>query len=317
MFALLTAGCDGLQSSLDPAGLEAARIARLYWWMASGAIVIWLGVVVLGLYYGRPHAASPSRRRDRLLIVGAGVVLPIVVLTGLLTYGLAMLPPLVARAPGGSLEVQVVGEQWWWRVRYPTAQGTIELANEIRLPVGEPVQFVLASDNVIHSFWIPALGGKMDMIPGRTTYLTVRPTRTGVFAGACAEYCGTSHAYMRFFVQVMERAAFDEWLQQQALDAQAPDTAQAERGRQVLAASGCGACHAVRGTAARGVIAPDLTHVGSRLSLGAGMLPNDEQEITRWVSSTERIKPGVHMPAFRMLPSDDLQALGAYLRGLR
>lgn len=317
MLALSTGGCAGIQSSLDPTGSEATRIANLYWWMVSGAVVLWLAVVALGLYYGRPHPAAPSRTRDRFLIMGAGIALPIVVLTALLAYGLAMLPSLVARAPEGSLRVQVVGEQWWWRVRYMTADGTIELANEIRLPVGEPVQFELASDNVIHSFWIPSLGGKMDMIPGRTTYLALHPQRTGVFAGACAEYCGTSHAFMRFLVQVLERDDFAEWLEHQATPARGSEGPLAARGEEVFAASGCGACHTVRGTTASGVIAPDLTHVGGRLSIGAGMLPADQSTVTRWVADPERIKPGVHMPPFHMLTSGDLEALGAYLAGLR
>jgi cytochrome c oxidase subunit 2 len=313
---LCCCGCSGIQSSLDPAGVEAERIARLYWWMAAGALAIWALVVALAVYYGRPHAPSPSRYRDRALILGAGVAFPVIVLAALLAYGLAMLPPLVARAPAGALQIEVSGELWWWRVRYVMPSGTIETANEIRLPRGEPVQLLLRSQNVIHSFWVPALGGKMDMIPGRLTYLTLTPTRSGVFTGACAEYCGTAHAFMRFYVEVMERPAFDKWLQHQAAPAGVPSEATAVRGHDLVMAAGCGACHTVRGTPANGTIAPDLTHVGGRMSLAAGVLENTATALARWIADTEAIKPGVHMPTFHMLPAADREAMAAYLAGL-
>ena len=312
------AACSGLQSALAPSGHDAGRIAALFWWMTIVALVVWIGVVALAIYYARRPAASPDLRRDRVLIVGGGVLLPGITVTILLMYGLAMIPPTVARAPEGSLQIVVVGEQWWWRVRYVAGAGPdVVLANEIRLPVGEPVQFRLESDNVIHSFWIPSLAGKMDMIPGRITYLTVRPSKTGVLRGACAEYCGTSHALMAFYVEVMEKAAFKLGLEQQAAPAAAPPDATARRGEEVFHATGCQACHTVRGTPAAGVIGPDLTHVGSRLSVGAGILGNDLAAFQRWVASTEHIKPGVHMPQFGMLPEADLQALATYLEALQ
>lgn len=316
---LMATGCTGVQSSLAPSGREAERVADLFWWMTGGAIIVWVGVIALALYYSRRPGEGHDRRRDRLLIVGGGVVLPGVTLTVLLIFGLAMIPGAVARAPEGSLQVAVTGEQWWWRVRYLTPAGQeVVLANEIRLPVGEPVQFRLDSDNVIHSFWIPPLAGKMDMIPGRVTYLTVRPTTTGIFRGVCAEYCGTSHALMAFYVEVMEKAAFEQWLAHQARPAAGAGTGpDAQRGGELFAASGCGACHTVRGTRAAGAIGPDLTHVGSRLSVGAGILPTTPDELQRWIARTEQIKPGVHMPAFGMLPPADLQALAAYLHGLK
>jgi cytochrome c oxidase subunit 2 len=306
-----------VQSSLAPSGRDAERVADLFWGMTAGAVVVWVGVIALALYYTRTARGVASERRDRLLIVGGGVVLPTVTVTILLIYGLAMLPEAVARAPEGSLHVDVAGEQWWWRVRYRRPDGLeAVLANEVRLPVGTPVQFRLSSDNVIHSFWIPPLAGKMDMIPGRITYLTVRPTATGVFRGVCAEYCGTAHALMAFSVEVMEAAEFDRWLEHQAAPATAVG-ADALPGAELFLASGCHACHTVRGTAAAGVIGPDLTHVGSRLSLGAGILPNDADAFRRWIAGTEHIKPGVHMPQFGMLPADELAALAAYLEGLQ
>lgn len=313
---LLTAGCGGIQSTLEPAGRGAEQIATLFWWMAAGATVIWVFVVGLG-YYASHVPAGEHGRSEAMMVVGGGVVFPTVVLGALLAYGLALLPDLTAPAPEGSLTITVTGERWWWRVRYPGPHGEeVELANEIHLPVGRPVNFELDSADVIHSFWIPSLGGKMDMFPGRKTRLTLEPTRTGTFRGACAEYCGASHALMNFYVVVHEPEDFAHWLEQQAKPAQAPAEPSAAHGAELFLATGCGACHTIRGTPANGVVGPDLTHVGSRLSLGAGILPNEPDEFLRWISHPETVKPGVLMPAFGMLPPDQLRALAAYLDGL-
>lgn len=314
----LLLGCDGPQSALNPAGRGAERITELLWWMTIGGGVIWLVVIGLAIYALHLEREPHSLKGARLFIIGGGVIFPIVVLTILLTYGLALLPELVAPAPVGSLKIAVSGEQWWWRVRYlPPGGEAVELANEIRLPVGEPVEFQLESPDVIHSFWIPSLGGKVDMIPGRVTRLVLEPTRTGVFRGACAEYCGTSHALMNFPVVIHEKDEFTRWLTQQAAPAPHPTTSQAVRGQEVLLANGCGACHTIRGTPADGVVGPDLTHVGGRLSLGAGILPNEPDDFARWIAHTADVKPAVQMPAFGMLPPEDLRALAAYLDSLQ
>jgi cytochrome c oxidase subunit 2 len=273
---------------------------------------------VLALALWAAHGPALEPRRARWLIIGGGAVIPTVLLAGLLAYGLSLLPGLVAPAPEGSLKIRVLGEQWWWRVRYPERQGTsVELANEIRLPVGAPVQFELGSSDVIHSFWIPALGGKRDMIPGRVTHLALTPTQTGRYRGVCAEYCGTSHALMAFEVVVMEKEDFERWWDGQAQPAVSPASAWAARGRDEFVAHGCGACHTIRGTPARGVIGPDLTHVGSRLTLGAGTVPNEAAQAHRWIAQVDEIKPGALMPAFGMLPDESLQAIAAYLEGLK
>lgn len=315
---LLLPGCSGAQSALSPGGREAERIADIFWWMTVGAIVIWLGVIALTIYAARARPEARNHRRDRFLIIGGGALVPTVVLAVLLVYGLASMPALLAPAPEGSLKVIVSGEQWWWRVRYVPPDGqTFELANEIRLPVGEPVQFELSSPDVIHSFWIPSLAGKMDMIPGRTTYLALKPTKTGIYRGACAEYCGASHARMSFYVEVMEKEEYSRWLKHQAQFAQPPTEPIAARGQQLFIANGCNACHMVRGTQARGVIGPDLTHVGSRLSIAAGTLANESHDFQRWIAHTTDVKPAALMPPFDMLSQDELQALAAYLNGLK
>lgn len=315
--ALFVSGCTGAQSSLAPAAQGAARIADLFWAMTIGSVIILLVVVGLTLYatYGR---AQPSEKLSQLLVVGGGAVFPTIVLTGLLIYGLAMLPDFVASAPEGSLKISVTGEQWWWRVRYqrPGAPA-VELANEIRLPVNEAVQFELDSPDVIHSFWIPSLGGKVDMIPGRQTQLALTPTKTGEYRGACAEYCGTSHALMAFPVVVSSRDEFTRWLTRQAEPAVTSTDPHAASGRELFVGNGCGACHTIRGTHARGVIGPDLTHVGGRISLGAGTLPNDVEAFRRWIAHTKAIKPDVLMPEFHMLKDKELSALAAYLESLQ
>mgnify|MGYP002624935493 FL=1 len=199
----------------------------------------------------------------------------------------------------------------------PSEGETIELANEIRLPVGEPVEFQLATDDVIHSFWIPSLGGKVDMMPGRTTRLKLLPTRRGVFRGACAEFCGASHAMMNFDVIVMESDEFTRWLGQQQELARPTVEATSKRGQQRFAKYGCHACHAVRGTGAEGAAGPDLTHVGSRRSLAAGILANDEEGFVQWISNPAAVKPDAKMPGFDMLPREDVQSIAAYLEGLQ
>jgi cytochrome c oxidase subunit II len=311
-------GCDGAQSALDPAGEAADQIADLFWLMTAGGLAIWAAVVGLAVHALVRRPGTYPERYGRRLIVGGGVILPTIVLAALLIHGLTMLPRLLAAAPPGSLAVHVTGEQFWWRVRYESSDGTwVELANELRLPVGEYVQLTLSSPDVIHSLWIPALAGKVDMIPGRTTQLALRPTRTGTFNGVCAEYCGSSHAFMAFRVVVLERAEFDRWLADQREAASPQRDAAAALGAVLFAANGCAACHTIRGTTARGVVGPDLTHVGSRLTIGAARLNNEPEGFVDWLRSTNHLKPGVGMPHFGMLPDAQLRALGVYLESLQ
>lgn len=318
LLSVLCASCSGAQSALDPAGASAHRIADLFWWMAVGTLVVWAAVAALAIWCVRAREAHGDTRRVKLLIVGGGALVPTIILIGLLIYGLGMMPSMLAPAPPGSLRISVSGERWWWRVRYePGTPEEVTLANEIRLPVNEPVDFFLESPDVIHSFWIPAIGGKMDMIPGRVTRLTLKPTRTGRFRGQCAEYCGTSHALMAFEVLVVERDQFDAWLAQQRQPAAEPAAQRLVDGRDAFFLNGCSSCHTIRGTPARGIMGPDLTHVGSRLSLGAGILPNETPAFARWIAHTDTVKPAVLMPHWSMLPEEELVALSAYLESLQ
>ena len=314
--AASASACDGPQSALATAGRDADRLAELFYVMSVGAAIIWVAVVGIAVYairVGRPH----SERSANMLILGGGVAFPTVVLAALLLYGLPALPAVLALPPEGGLRIHVTGKQWWWRVQYLTPEGTVETANELRLPVGQRIEIQLSSPDVIHSFWVPSLAGKMDMIPGRLTRIALEPTETGVFRGACAEYCGASHALMAFLAVVVERPEFEAWLAAQAEPARPAASDIETRGAQAFAAHGCAACHTVRGTRASGRIGPDLTHVGSRLQIGAATLPNDAEALMRWIGQTDRIKPGVHMPAFRTLGGADLSALAAYLLSLQ
>jgi len=304
------AACSGSQSALDPAGRGAVSIYNLSLWLFFGGIVVWLlviGLAVWVIYYKRERIPA---NRAALFIIGGGAVVPSIVLGVMLGFGLSIMPDLLEPAPPGSQRIAVRGEQWWWRVSYlGENDSTLELANEIRLPVGEPVEFLLTSSDVIHSFWVPALGPKMDMIPGRETRLTLHPTRVGRFRGVCAEFCGTSHALMALDVVVMEKGEFERWLEAQNQSQPV--------GSELFLSTGCGACHTVRGTAAKGALGPDLTHVGSRLTIGAGLLENDEEGFYRWLNRTESLKPEVHMPHFGMLPEAEQKALADYLESLQ
>ena len=310
------AGCDGPQSALDPAGREASVIAELFWMMLAGAAVIWLLVVGTAVYATHvrrhPHGETTARR----FLLGGGIAVPVIVLGALLAHGLTVMPDL--RASGSGLRIAVAGEQWWWRVAYaPPGGAEVVSANEIRLPVGEATELTLQSRDVIHSFWIPPLGGKIDMIPGRATRLVMEPTRTGTFRGACAEFCGVSHALMAFSVVVMEKDEFAAWLRREARPAAEPTTEQARRGRALFRDVGCGGCHTIRGTAAAGTIGPDLTHIASRRTVGAATLPNDAAALERWIGHTADVKPGVKMPSFGVLGEERVAALAAYLATLR
>jgi cytochrome c oxidase subunit 2 len=303
------------QSTLIPAGRDAELIADLFNVMAIGAVIIWVAVVAVAIYTLRVRG-SHTQRAANLLILGGGVIAPTIVLGALIAYGMPLVPAVLSTADA-NLSVHVIAKQWWWRIQYRTADGVIETANELRLPVGQRVELRLMSPDVIHSFWVPSLAGKMDMIPGRLTRLALEPTQVGTFRGACAEYCGASHALMAFSVVVMEPSAFRVWLEAQGRPAQSPTDAIAQRGETTFMANGCTACHTIRGTPAAGVIGPDLTHIGSRGRIAAETLPNDREALVRWIAQSDGVKPGVHMPAFRTLSGDDLAALAAYLGSLR
>ena len=312
------AACRGIQSALDAHGPHAERTATIAWVLFAGGAAIFIAVVVLlgcAIFAPRAWRASLAGRR---LIVGGGIVFPLVTLSALLVYTLVATSGLAGAGRAAPLRIEVVAEMWWWRVHYLGPDGTPQLvsANEIRIPTGRHVELSLKSADVIHSFWLPSLAGKLDMIPGRTNVLRLSADRAGTFRGQCAEFCGAQHAKMALYVVALEPAQFDAWYAAQSGAAAAPRTPADGRG-QVLFVEHCAACHTVRGTAAAGVLGPDLTHVGSRLSLGAGILPNNAGTMAGWIAASQHLKPENRMPSFDAFSGADLAALAGYLVSLR
>lgn len=310
--------CSGIQSALVPRGREALAIDPLFWSVTGLGVVITILMIVLTAV----AIWGPERWRLHLgrdwMVWGGGIVFPTIVLTALLGYGLFVLQAGASRSTAGTGPgVTITGKRWWWEVVYTGADGEkIVSANELRLPVGQPVPVRLESDNVIHSFWAPQLAGKLDMIPGRTNLLTLEATEAGVSRGQCAEYCGGAHALMSLFIVAMPQAEFDAWLRKEASPAPEPRTEESRAGLELFRQNGCGACHAIRGTEARGTIGPDLTHVGSRLSLAAAALPNDKEAVMRWIADNQHIKPENLMPAYDYFTPPQLSAIAAYLGSL-
>jgi cytochrome c oxidase subunit 2 len=306
-----------MQSVLVPHGPEAASIAALAWAMFGGGAVIFLFVAILVVLALR---GGSSRRliASESFVMWAGIALPIVVLVGLLTWGLVLTGGRIAAASSDALKIEVSAEQWWWRIRYaPGTPEEFETANELHLPVGRDVELRLVSRDVIHSFWLPSLAGKIDMIPGTVNRLKIRASQAGVFRGQCAEYCGGPHALMSFHAIALERTAFEDWLADQRGSAAAATDEETVAGRDVFLKAGCHGCHTVRGTEAAGKIGPDLTHVAGRISLGAATLPNDIAHLRRWVRDNQHIKPGNRMPSFGFLAERDLDLLAAWLGSLK
>jgi cytochrome c oxidase subunit 2 len=293
-----------LQSALAPAGPEARVLVEMSWVLFIGAAAIFALVMALLAWSLRGGRAV----REGALILGGGIVFPTVTLAILLVYTLVRGEAIQAPAEP-ALRIEVTGEQWWWRVRYLGADGRadFETANEIRIPVGKTVLLELKSADVIHSFWVPALAGKLDMIPGRTNRLRLLAERPGEYRGQCAEYCGGPHAFMAFFVVAQDEAGFQEWLARQK--------GTVEQTHELFLRH-CAACHTVRGTPAAGTRGPDLTHVASRKTLGAALLPMNKGAIAGWIASSQHLKPGNLMPSFQHFRGEELRELAAYVESL-
>ena len=308
------------QFVLQAQGEGAAHILEITWVLLIGGGLIFVVVMALGLFalFGRPQGKAWLARRGWL--IGAGIAFPLVVLTALLVYTFNVAAQMQrANAQPAATRIQVTGEMWWWRVRYLAPDGAVllETANELRIPVGEAVDLELVSHEVVHSFWVPSLAGKLDMLPGTTNRLRLRATEAGVYRGQCAEYCGTQHARMALHVVAHSPPEHATWLEVGRRSAPPPGTPLERQGRALFEQARCGVCHTVRGTTSEGRIGPDLTHVGSRLTLAAGTLPNGGGPLAAWIADPQHIKPGSRMPGYRRFTGEDLRALSAYLEGLR
>ena len=321
------AGCAQEQSAFSTGGPVAAAYANIGYIMFAGATAILVLVVGLTAYavLARPEQRAWLARRRSIL--AGGIALPVVTLSTLLVYGLWLarqaelgeVGRTAAHRTDGALSIEVVGEQFWWRVRYLDAAGKVafETANEILIPTGRSVALTLSSADVIHSFWVPSLAGKIDMTPGRTTTLTLNAARAGSYRGQCAEYCGAQHARMSFHTIAVAPDAFEAWMERRRRAPPEPADRFLSRGREVFLSSGCGACHTIRGTAAAGTSGPDLSAVGSRPSIAAGMFPTNAGTIAGWIASSQHLKPGNRMPSFDALSGPELRAVAAYLASLK
>lgn len=313
--ALLTACAKNApQDTLDPAGPFAREIDGLFrpvFWIAVGVFVLVEGLLLVALirFRHRPGRGVPVQvHGNRRLEIG-WTIAPALVLAVIAVPTVGTIFSL-DRKPAGALEITVTAHQWWWEVEYPSLR--VLTANEVHIPVGEPAYVTMTSVDVIHSFWVPRLAGKQDVVPGRMTHLSIQADAPGRYEGQCAEYCGASHANMQFLVLADDRAQFDAWVQGQLRKPPPPPPDVLE----VLNREACGGCHIIEGVqAAAGRIGPSLSHFGSRTTLAGSIFPNTPEELAAWLDDPPGRKPGADMPDLG-LSREEIDALVAYLEGL-
>jgi cytochrome c oxidase subunit 2 len=318
------AGCDAPMSIFGAAGDGGRRISGLAWFMIMTAAVVYVAVMALflaAMWRNRsrdPGAVDLSRRGNGFIVWG-GAVMPSLVLAAVFVAGLAAMGRFPARASERAPAFTVTGRQWWWQVDYddPSLPGRFTTANELHVPVGETVRIRLLSGDVIHSFWVPGLQGKLDLIPGDTNEVRIHAEKAGTYRGQCAEFCGQQHANMAFTVVAEPRAQWAAWIAGQQQLAKEPADSLAASGRELVTGGPCAMCHTVRGTNARGQVGPDLTHVGSRLTIAAGTLPNTLGTMEAWIANAQSLKPGTKMPTLTQFSGRELRAVATYLETLK
>lgn len=300
-------------SAFDPAGPVSEAIARLTEWMTwvFGAVFIVVMVLIIFAVFAKHNPEKKKTLNENWFIIAGGLIFPSVVLFVLLVYALV----LTARISFGEekLLIQMTGHMWWWDVHYPSHN--VSVANEIYVPVGKPVRIELRSRDVIHSLWVPSLAGKVDLVPGMTNSYYFEASQPGVFRGQCAEYCGLQHARMGLYVVALSEEDFATWIKERQHSAPL-DSPEKKSGFVAFKNKGCATCHTIRGTEAIGQAGPDLTHMGSRLSLGAGLLPNTFGNLAGWISNPQALKPGNKMPR-TYLDARDLHLISHYLMSLK
>lgn len=314
------AGTATGQSVLEPASRSAERVTDLWWLMFWLGTVVFLLVMLLFLFAVTQGRRDDSQRgldrgRRQSFVITGGVIMPLIVLAIVFGATLRTMSGLADDRSSNDWTVEVVAHQYWWEVRYPDQD--VVTANEIHIPVGEPVEFRLTSADVIHSFWVPELYGKVDMMPGTTTSLTVTADEAGRFRGQCAQLCGVQHANMAMYVVAQEPEEFASWLENQRQPASEPTEGSViARGEEVFMSSSCVYCHTVRGAnPAASEFGPDLTHLASRETIAAGILDNNQGNLAGWILDPQHLKPGNQMPATN-LSSEELLDLLAYLMSL-
>lgn len=326
---LLCSACSGPQDYLHGANHAAREIATFGWWVLVcfmvASLVVWvlLARILLRFSDGSFAAHEPAeeeRGRPWILIGGLGI--PAVVF---FTFFFLMFGPLEAtpahEGGGRPADIRITGRQWWFEAEYQgsTPDQNVRVPTELHIPVGVPVDIAVQTRDVIHSFWIPRLHGKVDLVPGRVNHLRIVADQPGVYRGECAEFCGVQHAHMRIEIVAEPRDFYQAWLAAQRAPAKqpAPDAAQLAQGREVFLSAACALCHTIRGTGAHGLLGPDLTHVGSRARIAGGSFENNAANLAAWITDAQSLKPGAQMPSLRQLEGADLRALVAYLQSLR
>ena len=332
----ILAGCTGEQAAFRPAGAQANRILSLWWlfiYTCTAVYVVTMAFILIGVVLkrrrgteGAPDAPEPpttkpdpAREHKYGVVVAAALGLTLIILF-VFMFGDFFTGRALASLSGdtNALKIRLTGHQWWWEARYedPTPSNTFTTANEIHIPVGRTIHFELQSADVIHSFWVPRLHGKKDMIPGHPTNIFLKADKPGVYYGQCAEFCGHQHAQMRLLVVAHPHEEFEAWRAAQIRPAGEPAYENLKRGRDVFVTGTCQMCHTIRGTTAGGRVGPDLTHVGSRKLLAGNSIPNKPGHLAGWIMDPQKIKPGVRMPQNALDPRD-LRALIEYLESLK
>jgi cytochrome c oxidase subunit 2 len=321
--ASLLSGCTGIQSALDPAGPQAHRIDRLWWlffWVCTAIFVLVMGALAQAVRRGRARQApdeTPETERRAAKIIAALIGISVVILFVFMIADFSTGRALTTYPPAAQ-KIRVTGYQWWWDFNYendvPSQQ--VRTSDEIHIPTGVPVQFVMTAQDVIHSLWVPNLHGKTDLIPGYQTGTWFQADRAGTYRGQCAEYCGHQHAHMGFLVVAEPPDQFSAWLDNQRRPAPQPTSPDEQRGQQVFLTHTCVMCHQIRGTPAGGRTAPDLTHLATRQTIAAGTIVNNRENLRGWVTDPQHYKPGTKMPA-NPLGDEELNTLLTYLESLK
>lgn len=326
---LLAMGCEHSQSILYPDGPAASRISGYAWGMIVCFMVIttimwvliaWAAIKRRGTL--AEHAPVDIGGGQGWITIG-GMLIPFIVLFALFVLGLQLLASFPIHEASQQMnmkpDILVIGHQWWWEVHYLSDQAQQEVitANEIHIPANRPVTVELESQDVIHSFWVPSLHGKVDLIPGHPNFVRIEASHPGSFDGQCAEYCGAQHAHMRLLVIAQPPDRYQAWLKAQREPGRTPTTADAEEGQQIFLSGPCSMCNTVRGTTAGGRVAPDLTHIGSRRFIAANSFPNDDAYLEAWVTHAQSLKPDALMPDFTRFTGVQMRDLVAYLRQLQ
>ncbi len=332
VLCFVSSGCSGSQSALNPGGAQAGTISNLWWFYFWITLTIYIAVLFLLItsiirtsstpilseanrQIIRPEEKSENRRTALVgIAVGISLLLLFVLFLGDLFVGRSLHSLKAANA----LTIKIIGHQWWWEAIYedPIASNTVTTANEIHIPVGKPIQIKLDSRDVIHSFWVPNLHGKKDLIPGHPTTLWLMADKAGTYKGQCAEFCGHQHAHMRLLMVAEEQGNFNQWLSHERSNASIPTTASQMEGEKLFSQGTCITCHTIQGTLANGKVGPNLTHIASRKLLAAGRLPNTRDDLASWIFDPQHLKPGVKMPQHN-LPPGELQSLVEYLESLK